>query len=77
MQAALFRLEKTVSKNAEAPPGLEPGMTDLQSVALATWPRRLILVQEKYPERFATYLRTSRQPYLRGLALFSLPFVQS
>ena len=26
----------------EAAPGLEPGMTDLQSVALATWPCRLL-----------------------------------
>ena len=27
-------------KEKEAPPGFEPGMADLQSAALATWPRR-------------------------------------
>ena len=31
----------TTKRGMEAAPGLEPGMTDLQSVALATWPCRL------------------------------------
>ena len=33
------------SLKKEAPPGFEPGMADLQSAALATWPRRLVLAE--------------------------------
>ena len=29
----------------EAPPGFEPGMVDLQSTALATWPRRHVSIE--------------------------------
>lgn len=36
--------EKNVREKKEAPPGFEPGMVDLQSTALATWPRRHVLV---------------------------------
>lgn len=36
--------EKSVREEKEAPPGFEPGMVDLQSTALATWPRRHVLV---------------------------------
>ena len=32
------------TRRKEAPPGFEPGMVDLQSTALATWPRRLVSV---------------------------------
>jgi hypothetical protein len=28
-----------------APPGFEPGMVDLQSTALATWPRRHVSIE--------------------------------
>ena len=32
--------ENSRKKKEEAPPGFEPGIKDLQSSALATWPRR-------------------------------------
>jgi hypothetical protein len=35
----------------EAPVGVEPTMTDLQSVALATWPRRQGLVADRPPPK--------------------------
>ena len=44
----LFKTEKWLFclEILEATPGFEPGMADLQSAALATWPRRHVL--ERY-----------------------------
>ena len=34
---------RVLEKRKKAPPGFEPGMMDLQSTALATWPRRHLI----------------------------------
>jgi hypothetical protein len=62
------------ARKKEAPPGFEPGMSDLQSDALATWLRRPELVTPNDARRGDSSVIAGHASTLVGLAKFVLSF---